>query len=542
MGEAMETPSPADALVVEGSCPECGGPYSVGIWDRSHVCEYCASLLALPDASGESVYVVGARGDIAPLDLLVHYELTLLEARLSQRFQNDEGIQLEFPAWIEARLRARERELRASTVVLQEVDFFAPYEIREETVLQGVLGRRQAGPKLSFTQSFQVRELRRRYDETGNPLRDRGLKIHAFRLRPLAAGDLERVSGGALELVPTQAERVTRDLTRTRVHEDVQVVRCFGERWRERALLVLKHLTYVQVRLDGSDQHLLLDRQFHTIAARLEPEEAPRFRGLAPLALDRVLDGARAAPLAAECPDCGVPLTLDPREVVVFCAGCLRAIEVTTKALRTRPCRYESPPAGSGLYFPFWSFPFDLRAGGARYRNLWEWLAAVSPEQRVRRFCESDAPQSRLLVPARTLRGTPSLDRAAELVTGLANWRQPALSLDRPTPGPRDGAGVPARVFCALGADVGADEAAALRRFALLALHDAQSTRRLNAANFRELIEEAELGDALPELALVALPLQDGLLLIPEQGEGVPRALLCSGVDAGLVVRSYPLD
>jgi hypothetical protein len=518
---------------VEGRCPECGAPYATGIWDRSHACEYCGSLLALPDAGGAGVYVVCDRSSLTPLDVLIRYELGLLEARLSQRFQSQDGIAIEFPGWIESRLRAHERELRATAQLIQEIDFFAPYEVRDESVLQGVLGRRGHGAKLSFTQSFRVQQLYRRYDPSAYPLRDRGLKIHAFRLRLLAPEDLERVRGGCLGVVDAVVAPAIRDFARTRVHRDVQIVCSFGARWRPRALTVLKHLTYVHVRLSDREQHLLLDRQFHTVAACLEPSEAERFRNLPPLGLERLLGGARPSAMAAECPDCGAPLELDPREVIAFCAGCLRAIEVGPKALRTVPCRYPAAPAESSVYFPFWSFPFDVRSAGTRYRNLWDWLGAVSPEQRVRRLCQTDEAASRLLVPARTLLGSPALDRAAELCAEAANWSQPALSTDRPAPRPG---------LAALGADLRADEAASLRRFVLLALHDAQSTRGLNARNFRALIEEAVLGEAEPELALVALPLRDGALWLPEQGEGVPIELLRCALDVGRIVRSYPLD
>jgi hypothetical protein len=61
-----------------------------------------------------------------------------------------------------------------------------------------------------------------------------------------------------------------------------------------------------------------------------------------------------------------------------------------------------------------------------------------------------------------------------------------------------------------LDVELEAAEAVALARYALVALHDAQSTRSLNGLNFRKLVAEAELVPGEPKLVLLPLALHAG--------------------------------
>ena len=57
-----------------------------------------------------------------------------------------------------------------------------------------------------------------------------------------------------------------------------------------------------------------------------------------------------------------------------------------------------------------------------------------------------------------------------------------------------------------LDVELEAAEAASLARFALVALHDPQSTRKLNGMNFKKLVMDAEVASGDAQLAVVALP------------------------------------
>ena len=167
------------------------------------------------------------------------------------------------------------------------------------------------------------------------------------------------------------------------------------------------------------------------------------------------------------------------------------------------PYRAGRPPADAErvIWVPFWGFRFDLTAEGTRYRRIWDWLLAVSPQPAAERFRETDPEQSTLYLPGREVWGLPELDDVLAQLLGFANWSQPELSVDRPLPDERS---------LMLGVDVAADDAEALGRFALLALHDVQSTRRLSGARFRTLIAEAELSLGAPFLASIPLGFRGG--------------------------------
>ncbi|MGH9886851.1 MAG: hypothetical protein ACREBE_15075, partial [bacterium] len=204
--------------------------------------------------------------------------------------------------------------------------------------------------------------------------------------------------------------------------------------------------------------------------------------------------------LASECPNCGADLALPARARIAFCGTCALGIRVTAEGLSA--CAYalgelpEISAAERRLGFPFWSLPFRVRADGREWTRVWDWLEAVSPQPAALRFREQDPAQCRLFIPARAIFGTPELDAAFAALTATATWRQPRLRADRATPADR---------LPLLDVELDASEALSLARYALVALHDAQSTRKLNGLSFRKLVAEAEFVAGEAELAVLPL-------------------------------------
>jgi hypothetical protein len=491
-------------LVIQGSCPECGAPYEAGVWDHTHVCDYCESLLALTRDESQDAYVV-SDGDSTPgrlLQILIRHEAEAHRARLLGRYRQDPGLGFE-PPNLDARVEAFEEKLAAKLRLAEQVDFFVPYRILERAVAQAVLGRRSLA-KESYLQLFHSEELCRDYDTGAHHLRDRGLKIRGFRLARLTSAHLELAKGRFLAQGSAEPP-VALDRTRKRVRGESQIISRHCGVWRQRELRVYKHLSYARVERGRRDEHYLFDRQFGTIAARLEADEAEGYRRLsARLEPSALPSRPQARVLASECPNCGWDLAAAERERISFCQTCHVAVAFGDKQLER--IRYRAELAGDDgaeqrLYFPFWAFPFQLEAGGQRYTTIRSWLEAVAPQPKLAQLALGDPDPSLYFVPARALSGSPEADALFELLVRWAAWRQPELVPERPTPEDH------ARF---LGVEIGADEAAELARYALVALHDNASTRRLNARSFKLLIAEARLELGSPELALLPLSLQQG--------------------------------
>ena len=498
----MEADAPA--LVVEGACTECGAPWVAGIFDHSVQCEFCGSLLVAARERNDEVFVVThGKGTPDVLEVLIRSELDELRSSLIGRFRLEEGLSLEARAWVEARVAARRAELAAELELRECLDFFAPYELHEQRIFQGILGRRNE-VKESFLQAFTAEELVRRYDARRFNLRDRGLKIRGFRLKLLEAEHLELAENRFLDVVEAQPQGLDLDRSKLRLRPGTRVISRIAEVWKDRRIRVYKHMTYVRVaRRRGREQHLLLDRQFNGIAGRLEPAEVEAFRAIPAQPVERMLRKPAIGMIAAECPNCGWALRLPPRERIVFCPTCYSAVRAEPDGLSRSAYRAGRPPldAERVIWVPFWGFRFDVTAGGTRYRRIWDWLAAVSPQPAAELFRATDPEQSTFYLPAREVWGMPELDDVLAQLLGFVNWAQPELSPDRPVPDER------ARL---LGVDVAADDARALARFALLALHDVQSTRRLNGQRFRSLIADAELRLGSPFLASIPLGFRGG--------------------------------
>jgi hypothetical protein len=320
------------------------------------------------------------------------------------------------------------------------------------------------------------------------------------------------------------------------VRGDQQVICRTTGTFRRRELLVFKHYSYVKVQRRREVEHYLIDRQFGTIAARLDASEARAYAELPARELPELLARSDVSAFAAECPNCGWELALRPHERIHFCATCYRAVAFEKSGLTTMTYSVAQPPEGQDsaelVYVPYWAFPFGLRAGGTEFSRIRPWLEAVCPEQRSAALAETDPDPSLLYVPAVELYGTRATDAAFELLAGYASWRQPPLSRDRPVPNDR------ARF---VPVELDAREAAALAPFALVALHDNWSTRRLNAANFRTHIVDAELRLGEPQLAVLPLPVRDERWQPEGLRRGVSAPLLRGDSRPRRLVVSQPL-
>ncbi len=177
--------------------------------------------------------------------------------------------------------------------------------------------------------------------------------------------------------------------------------------------------------------------------------------------------------------------------------------------------------------------------GGPFRAGIWDHsfrLTAVSPQPLAEQFRETDPPESTFFLPAREILGSPELDVFAQL-TGWVNWRQPEFYPDRLLPAERTSA---------LGVELSPAEAWRLARFALLALHDDQSTRRLNGRSFGSHLAEAEPLLGSPFLALVALvgrgeDWDPGRKLLGSSVRGFPMARVESSSTTARLTKSFNL-
>ncbi len=499
----------AEPLEVELHCPECGAAIVVGIWDESAACAYCGSLLACGRLLGEEVFVVSTVKQGAVLDvveLLIRFETESYRNELTGNAKNQEGLSLEIPALIEARVALLRAKLEAELEPVDTIDFLVPYELHERTVVQGVLGRRGAA-KESFVQCFRTEDLRRRYDPARLNLRDRGLKIRGSRLELLAEAHRQGGGNRYLESADATPNRVglRADRARFKLDTGAQVITQIDGVVRERRLSIWKHMSAARVRRAGTAEDYLVDRQFDTIAGKLSGDEAAVFRALPERAVADVMVKPRLRALASECPNCGAALTLPKRAKIAFCASCALGIRITPDGLESYAYAFGAMPEGPRpdalIGFPFWSLPFCVRAGGRDFTRVWDWLEAVAPQPAATRYREQDPAQSRLFIPARALLGSRPLDDAFGALAATATWRQPPVRVERASS---------VDAIRLLDVELEPSEAVALARYTLVALHDAQSTRSLNGMSFKKLVMDAQLEAGDPQLTVLPLALFGG--------------------------------
>lgn len=534
-----------ERLEVQLECCECGASFVAGVWDHSFRCSYCGSVLACTRTLGEEVFAVSDGGQTArdAIELLIRSETeSFRNAEIGRAKERNGGASNGIPVWIEAQVAALRAKLENELSLIEAGDFLVPYELHERTVFQGILGRR-GDAKESVVQSLRTEDVRRRYDATRYNLRDRGLKLRGTRLALLRDAHLERVGGHALQATSAASPEAIGDRARVQVDPGLELISRLESVTGERALRVWKQMGYAKIQRGAAIEGHLFDRQFGTIAGRLEPSELEALCALPARALDEVLQKPVLRAIASECPNCGAELALSPRARIAFCKTCGQAMHVSAEGFT--PLEYElaaAPPAQgreSLLGYPFWAFELRLRAGGREFTRLWDWLEQVSPQPAAARYRETDPAQARLFLPARATFGTRGLDDAFAALAAVASWRQPETQVGRPQPG--DGLEL-------LDVELEPEQVTALARFALVALHDRQSTRKLNGATFQQWVGEAQLALSAPSLVVVPLELYHGqwlpagpaqadhhaALLTPFFPLPVSRALLA---DAGQIAR-----
>jgi hypothetical protein len=209
-------------------------------------------------------------------------------------------------------------------------------------------------------------------------------------------------------------------------------------------------------------------------------------------------------------------------------------MEVLPKGLR--PIQYRlagtTPSSTRCLYFPFWAFDVQIRTSAGSFTRLWDWLESTSRQALGAEWRETDPAQARLFLPARPLLGTPELDDAFSDLVAWASWRQPELIADRTSA--VEGAEM-------LGAELEAEQARGLARYALPALHDRQSTRSLSGMTFRSAIGDAEIQLGSPELVCVPLELEGNRWTPGSPLRGASESLLRTDADAPRLTRSFNL-
>jgi len=494
-----------ERLEVDLECTECGAHFTAGVWDHSFRCSYCGSLLACERALGEEVFAASDGKSTAEgvLALIVRNETEGYRNELLGRLRNDDGsARIEIPAVTDAQVEAFKRKLESELSLVFAGDFLVPYELHERTAFHGILGRR-GGVKESIVESVRIEDALRRYDAGAYNLRDRGLKLRGSRLALLRDAHLTRCEGKSLAAGDALgAPAGPADRARAAADPELEIIARLDAVTAERRLRVWKQMGFARVSRAGETEDYLVDRQFGTIAGRLEPEETEQLRTLAPRTLEEVLQKPVLHAIAAECPNCGNALELPPRAKLAFCPTCALGVRVSADGLAEAPylraAAAAAPGATSAVGFPFWAFPARVRAGGAEFTRFWDWLARVSPQPLAERYRENDPAEARLYVPARALFGARELDDAFAALAAVATWRQPSLSRDRVPP---------ERGMRLLDVELSPDEAAALARFALVALHDRQSTRALTGMTFKTWLVDAQLALGAPQLVLLELPI-----------------------------------
>jgi len=492
-------------LEVELECTECGATFVAGVWDHSFRCTYCGSVLACERALGDEVFAVsdGESTSLDALSLLIRNETESHRNQLIGRAKGPDGGGVEIPGLIDAQVAEFKARLERELSLVEASDFLVPYELHEQTVFQGVLGRRGAA-KESIVQSTCTEDVRRRYDAARYNLRDRGLKLRGSRVALLQETHLQRTGGRSLEIADAAGARdeTPGDRSRVRLDPEVELIGRIEAICGERRLRVWKQMGFARVQRGSALEDYLIDRQFGTVAGRLEPEESEIYRGLGARPLEEALRKPVLRAIASECPNCGAELALSPRAHVAFCATCGLGIAISADGLSALDYELAPTPERDGadamLGYPFWAFPACVRAGGREFRRFWDWLEQVSPQPAATRFRETDPAEARLFVPARATFGSRELDDGFAALAAVATWRQPAVEVGRPDP---------SEGLRLLDVELEAAEASALARFALVALHDRQSTRRLSGLSFKQWVADASLSLGAPKLVVLPLPI-----------------------------------
>ena len=488
----------AERLEVELHCPECGargrrrrlGPVRALRLLRAR-CSPAGACSArrcssVKDATATALDVVAAPDP--------HRDRELPQ-RAGRTLAQQEGLQLDLPTADRRARRAVSRQARGGARAGRRRGL--------PGALRAARARRRAGrartsrpsSKESFVQCFLTEDLRRRFDATKTNLRDRGLKIRGAKLALLSDAHRDSVEDRFLDTADADTETRRRRSRTARARESTAT-----RRWSRRSraccasgkLEIWKHMSVGRVRRAGVVEDYLIDHQFDTIAGRLAGDEAaraPRARTAPARRGDREAEPARAR--------VGVP-------------------ELRRRS-RTPAARRRSPSAGTARWAsaiaPEGLRAVRLRAGRAPaarkgpdgVHRLPVLVAAVPPARgRARVDARLGLARGGLDAARRDALPRAGPGREPPLRSGARDLRR-ARARRRVLRAHRDRHLAPA-ARCAVERASPADALricstssssrrtpATLARYALVALHDAQSTRSLNGMNFRSLVRDVEL-------------------------------------------------
>jgi DNA-directed RNA polymerase subunit RPC12/RpoP len=504
------------------SCPKCGAPFETDDETVSTRCAHCGSrlLLAAPDRA--EVYladgVVGGPADV--LDVVISYRLEAARAEIlgELREAGAEGA----PFWLDARLSAIERDLRATLRLAEVSRFLAPYWHLSGRIVQAVLGRTRDGPKDVHLRAYTVEHTVPAYDTAEADLRDRGLRLSRARVRPL-------VAALAAELraflpwrdVPEQAYREIDRFKGQDLERSFEAVARHGRFLEAARTLVYRPYWLARLSEGGTTSRILVDGQFGTIAGHPDADECRRLAAMA--VADPLGTGSaayrRVVITASRCPQCGFEGDLRRGAHVVVCVNCHRALKPEAQGARVVPYDHARPAdEGSRLdgdYVPFWRYDIAVDQGGRTLRCLEDYAGAAFPGSPP--VLEARGPH--LWVPAFRLLGTEPGDEA---LRRLAEW----LHAHPPV---CEGGTIPlGGTLQAWDVTLPEPEARDLLGFVLLGMHGRRAAARMNARSWKA-AAEARLEGTSPRLVMVPCDRDGATLRLAGGGPAIPLLLLEGG-------------
>ena len=524
METAVQPPARSGPLALLLSCPKCGGPFTVDDEAASCACEHCGSLLLLSAPERDEVYLADdqLRSPQAVLETVLRYRVQAQRAEfLGLTGKEDERPPPEL--WVEMRLEAFERRLRARSRIVEAHRVHVPYWHITGWIMQAILGRHSDGPKAVRLRAFAVEHSVPAYDTEQANLRDRGLRLSRSRVRPLTLREVQE--RGAFLPWRAVADKSYREIDRFKGQdldpgfEPVAKHAAFLDRGR---VLVYRPYWLARVVTDA-EQWVLADGGFGTMAGHPDDAESRALLGLA--VGDPLRSGEpsfrRVHVVASRCPECGFEKALPAGDHVTVCSNCHRGLAPTPDGPRV--VSYLHGVRGEerldGQYLPFWRYSFRIEMEGApaAIDQLEDYARVMFPQGPPPGFHPRGG---HLWVPALRLLGTEVGD---EVFKDIAEWVH-AAGLEtvaekiplgwRPT---------------AWGASVAEAEARELLPFVLLALHGKASAARLNTMLLRRVVSTARLTASHPELVMVPFDPEDDGLGVAGTPVRVPRLLLTGG-------------
>lgn len=485
-------------LAIALGCPKCGAPFEVDDTVVSLSCSHCASLLVLSAPERAEIYVadevVRGREDIA--DIVVSYRVQAERAEIASRHCDSEG-NPPSESFIQHRLAAFDRDLRASVKVIEAHRLQAPYWHLTGKLVQAVLGRQGDGPKLVRLRAWEVEHTAPGYDTRTADFRDRGLRLSRSRVRPLTAGALA-AKGPFLPWAPATRE-TSREIDKWKgrdLQPGVQAVTRQADYILARRMVVYRAYWLAGVGIEGSLKWYLIDGSFASIAGYPDEHEAAAL--LQKAVRDPLTSTGesyrRVSVTASRCPDCGFEGPLDPAAHVAVCSNCHLGLEPRPAGIHLHPYSHAVVGGGSldGDFLPFWRYDFRIEmAGASPLTRLEDYARALFPQGLPAGFAPRGA---HLWVPALRLLGTEFGD---ETFQELVQWIHGAALEVAEGKIPLGGRAIgwPATVN-----EADARETAA---FVLFALHGKASAARLNTMLVTRTILKAKVTLAQPRLVLV---------------------------------------